>query len=379
MNKIANSCYLWTVIGFVFSILISCASIGTYAQTAKDTLTEAGKDTNVFKMKVLPLPTLYYTPETKTAFGILNLFLFRVNTSARVSAIDFSIVYTQRKQLLIDPTYTIFTHNENYIINGGFVYSKFPDYFFGVGNNQIDQTHTREFIAYKTIQFHNRILRKVHKRWFAGLQYQFYKVFDVHFDANSQYNEGNVAGFRGSTSSGLGLILLYDSRDNVLSASRGGYLEFSNLYYNSHLGGNSHFHSYKLDLRKYYTLTKKFTLATQVLVTINEGETPFKQMAQLGGNRTLRGYYTGRFRDNHAWVIQGELRYFLFPRVGFAVFGGVGKVASKLGEMAPTDVKGAVGGGIRVRMLRKQNFSIRLDVASGRKSNGFYVSVAEAF
>ncbi|MDJ1466907.1 BamA/TamA family outer membrane protein [Xanthocytophaga flava] len=379
MNKIANSCYLWTVIGFVFSVLISCASIGTYAQTAKDTLTGAGKDTNIFKMKVLPLPTLYYTPETKTSFGILNLFLFRVNTSARVSAIDFSIVYTQRKQLLIDPTYTIFTHNENYIINGGFVYSKFPDYFFGVGNYRNDQMHNREFIDYKTLQFHNRVLRKIHKRWFAGLQYQFYKVFDVHFDANSQYNEGNVTGFNGSTSSGLGLILLYDSRDNVLSASRGGYLELSNLYYNSFLGGNSRFHYYKLDLRKYYSFTRQLTLAAQILVNINEGQTPFKQMAQIGGNRTLRGYYTGRFRDNHAWVIQGELRYFIWPRFGVAVFGGVGKVAATLGEMDFTGLKGSVGGGIRVKMLRKENFSIRLDAAAGRKSNGFYVSIAEAF
>lgn len=378
--KAAVGCILVTVAAFSSGLAFDrVAASKTISVTLTDTLPAKGKDTTRFKTRFLPLPTLYYTPETKTALGVLNLFLFRVNAAARVSAVDLSIVATQRKQLLIDPTYIIFTRNENYVISGGFVYSKFPDYFFGIGNHHNDQARNRESIDYKTLQFTNRVLGKIRTHCFAGLQYQFYKVFNVRFDANSQYNEHTVNGFKGSTSSGLGIVLLYDSRDNVLSASKGGYLELSSLHYNPILGGNTRFSNYRLDLRKYYPLTRQLTLATQALVILNEGQTPFKQMAQLGGNRMLRGYYTGQFRDNHAWVIQGELRYFIWSKLGVAAFGAVGKVASKIDEMGFSGLKGAVGAGIRVRMLRKENFSIRLDIASGRKSNGFYVSVAEAF
>lgn len=65
MNKIAHICYLWTAIGCVFSILISCVSVGTYAQTAKDTLTGADKDISLTEEEKVTLQEMELATSSK--------------------------------------------------------------------------------------------------------------------------------------------------------------------------------------------------------------------------------------------------------------------------------------------------------------------------
>jgi hypothetical protein len=84
------------------------------------------------------------------------------------------------------------------------------------------------------------------------------------------------------------------------------------------------------------------TLAIHVESQLSSGDLPFFARPALGGNRVLRGYIAGRWRDDAAWEAATEYRFWVLPRgfkvwrhirverVGLAVFyevGGVGNDA----------------------------------------------------
>ncbi len=61
------------------------------------------------------------------------------------------------------------------------------------------------------------------------------------------------------------------------------------------------------------------TLAIHVESHLSSGDLPFFARPTLGGNRVLRGYIAGRWRDDAAWVAATEYRFWVFPR-GFSVW-----------------------------------------------------------
>lgn len=72
-------------------------------------------------MKIVLLPVIYYTPETRWAFGALVQFLFKMNaedTVSRTSTLQIAAIYTVNNQYLISPSYNLFFDQEKYWING---------------------------------------------------------------------------------------------------------------------------------------------------------------------------------------------------------------------------------------------------------------------
>jgi hypothetical protein len=75
---------------------------------------------------------------------------------------------------------------------------------------------------------------------------------------------------------------------------------------------------------------KKIIWNGNFLFSSFSGNVPYRMLPTLGGSKYLRGYYKGRFRDKNLILIQQECRMPLYKRLGIAVFGGVGEVASTL-------------------------------------------------
>lgn len=61
------------------------------------------------------------------------------------------------------------------------------------------------------------------------------------------------------------------------------------------------------------------TLAFHAEARLSSGELPFFSRPSLGGNRLLRGYIAGRWRDDAAWAAAAEYRFWLIPR-GFRIW-----------------------------------------------------------
>ena len=91
---------------------------------------------------------------------------------------------------------------------------------------------------------------------------------------------------------------------------------------------------------------------------------PFFLMPTLGSGRTLRAYTTGRFRDRHAVLMTGEVRW--FPNrlaLDMAVFYDAGTVASRMRGLTLGDMKTDYGIGVRFHSLTTT--PLRLELARG--------------
>ncbi|GAB2956284.1 BamA/TamA family outer membrane protein [Hymenobacter coalescens] len=342
-------------------------------------------------MKVAALPIVFSQPETGIAYGaaVLPVWRFGADTATRSSNARLLGYYTQRKQSSLSLTYTVFSPGEKFILGGEAFYFNFPYYYYGVGNDT--RKAEKSDISYKVVIVTQRVLRKVRPHTFAGLGFRLTDLHHIRLDDDStdDRRRPNLLLLRDprerqtTITSGLGPTLLYDSRDNVLSTYRGSYLETSALFMGRYLGSDYGFSRFLVDARHFRPLRRGSTrtiVAGQLLGQFHAGRVPFRELANLGGERMMRGIYEGRFRDRQALSAQLELRQQLFWRLGGVVFGAAGQVQDRLRQFRPAQFNVAGGAGLRIAVNRADRLAIRIDYAVGSgQSSGLYFAFNEAF
>lgn len=329
------------------------------------------------RFQVIPLPVVFYTPETHVAYGVLGVCLFRTDSAARTSNVDFAVIHTQNAQTVIEPTYTIFTRHEKYLIRGMLLYTKYPEFYYGIGPETTPDQE--ELISYQSLRAYNRFLRQIRHKWFVGVQQQYFRTFDVTRSSMRPAAPQTLIGGLGSIVNGVGLASVVDTRDNIYSPVQGWYADVSFMDYGRYLGSQFDFTNYLFDIRHYRSLSPNTVLAGQFYMNLNVGEVPFKQAATIGGSTLMRGYYNGRYRDNDALVFQAEVRQRIYGRFGGVAFLSVGDVAHRLGDFNLVDLKTTGGMGLRFLISRKEHLNIRVDAAVGKQTHGFYINISEAF
>ncbi len=343
----------------------------------------SSKDTTTLHRKQLTLfPVIYRSPETGLAYGALVLGLFKMigvtDTLTRTSNLELPIILTAQKQFVVDLLYTLITNREKYFIRGFNQYNNFSEYYYGIGNNT--PVTNKTFVKYQSFRTNQRVLRRVTKRHFVGLQYQYYKVSDTTFPDTLTFDPGNKRlGYGGFTTAGLGPVYLYDSRNNVINSSHGAYVELSTLFCEPSLGSQFQFYNITLDARKFIPIGKGQVLALQGIVNHNQGDVPWRQMATMGGFSMMRGYYLGRHRDKNYIAAQAEYRLHIWKFFGMAFFASAGEVASQMEKMKASELKFAGGTGLRFQVDKKERVNLRFDVGFGTGTPGYYLTIGEAF
>jgi outer membrane protein assembly factor BamA len=179
---------------------------------------------------------------------------------------------------------------------------------------------------------------------------------------------------------GVGPALVVDNRNNPLNTSQGVYAEVGVFFNAKALGGEFNFTRYNLDLRRFIPLSANQVLAFQALGKFSAGQVPFREMANLGGDRMMRGFYDGRFRDRQMAALQAEFRQHLVSRFGVVAFASLGQVSGRFTDFEADNLKRAVGAGLRIMLNRQEKLNIRIDYALGsNKASGLYFAIGEAF
>lgn len=326
------------------------------------------------------LPLAYYTPETRIGVGALVYSVFRINKSdtiSRYSNIQSYISYTQNNQLSVENEWQIFSKNEKYIFTGGLDCTRFPEYFYGIGNFTCESS--RKLYAFDMFSLRSKNVRHLGEFIFGGIQYQMQYLTHVEKSDSLMMNPLEVPGGNGYFISGTGALLLYDTRNNVLNSTSGNYAELAVSTNKKLTMSHFNFTNMTIDLRKFISFFDRYTLALQVYGNFNNGTVPFRAMPAIGGARYLRGYYRGRFRDNNLMVIQGETRMHLFQRVGMVAFAGIGQVADKARNFDAQAFRYNYGMGLRYKLNKKENINLRLDIGFTKEGYGLYIVFAEAF
>lgn len=346
----------------------------------KDSINKLGK-----RRKLFAFPAVIYSPETTLAFGGAGNFYFKIghDTTVRTSYIQALALYTLRQQTVFGMESAVFFHNERYILKTKASASYFPDRFWGLGNNSKDA----DMEHYTVGQFYlfPQLLRKTYKSLFLGLAYEIQNVFTFEYGSGkppgtSIFDTQNVNGRYGSLVSGIGLVALWDGRDNTFSPSKGLYFAYYINNYSAALGSDFNFVFHSVDIRKYYTIAKKQVLAFQFMLNANVGTVPVRSMSNIGSNTIMRGYYEGRYTDNNFIGAQVEDRFPLKGRFGMVVFAAAGRVGASTSDLFMLQgLKPSLGTGLRYAIDKKEKLNLRLDVGFGHHSSGVYFNITEAF
>lgn len=342
-------------------------------------------DTTVRKNGFAGLPYISYAPETKLSFGIAGIYFFRSDdavTFVRPSSISLGANYTQRSQLTFITNYDLYFSDGNYRLFGRASYEKYPFDFYGIGNNTSRKTkegYTPIAQTLNTSFLFNLLRNPVGQGLNAGFTYQFRHDNIIKRKQGGMLSSGQVMGFDGGFASGLGVTANWDTRNNIFSASHGGYYELSMVFFSKIFGSDYVFNRYVLDSRRYIPVTKEHVLALQTYFSFIAGNPPFYMLSMLGGDMSMRGYFLGQFRDNHMMVLQAEYRLPVWWRFGLVGFVGIGDVAHRVSDFRLDNLKVSYGPGLRFFVKPEEKIALRIDYGISKESSQFYISFLEAF
>lgn len=333
-----------------------------------------GQDSiKVKKIKVLPVPAFGYSPETRTYVGAVSLFTFNfyADSLVRHSNAKVEFNYTWNRQIIVECGWNFFSKNEAWFSSGQIHYSRFPDFYYGIGAD----TQQEHQLTYNSNRFilHMYILKKIRPQFFTGLNIKHIQYRNVKPIGTGILSYPELVS---TITYGIGYSLQKDSRNNLLSPTKGLYL-FTNTTCNF---STAFYTTFSLDFRYYKTWRDRFTTAVRLMNSLNFGTLPFYDYAILGGDNLVRGYYYGRYREKKLSTLQLEFRFPVVWRFGLAAFGGLSYLYSGINDFAYNTGKPNYGLGIRFVVDKRDKINLRFDYARGENENsGFYVSFGESF
>lgn len=331
------------------------------------------------KSVLFVLPLWDVTPETGIKLGFSLGYIFRMGPAetTRPSLLRLNSSYTQNRQFNIRPSVDIFFKENTYNLKAQYVYNDFNEYYWGIGSQTLDTA--KEAYDFQQHKINLRFTKQVVKNVYAGAQLAYERLNHIHFKEGSPSPSSSVEGINGYNILGAGFCFAYDNRNNIYYPSKGAYLELSNYFYFPSGLSQQKFQNITLDMRKFFPLWKENILAVQGFSSLNFGNVPYRQMGVMGNEMIMRGYYNGRFRDQHFAALQAELRKTIWGPIGMVFFGGFGNVAMQTSNLLQ-QVKPNYGFGFRFNALRKEHINVRMDFGFGEnKIKGFYFTMSDAF
>lgn len=325
------------------------------------------------KVGILPVPAFGYAPETDIYFGAVTLFTlkFYPEKTTRTSNAKVEFNYSLKHQIIFETGWNYFFNREDWFSRGNLHFSKYPDLYYGVGEKTVAADEVNFSSNRLLVQLD--LLKQVADKMFLGpaFRYMSYTKFKYLDGNRRRYDELNASSLWGA-----GFTLLQDSRNNMLNATAGYYAELS--YFLNRINEN-YYGKINLDFRAYKSF-QQHTFAVRFLNESASARPPFYDYAFLGGDKRVRGYYYGRYRDKNLLTFQAEYRSPLLWRVGLACFGGFSKTYEKMSSPTMNDPKTNYGMGLRFLIDKEEHINFRLDYAKGESGqDGFYVAFGESF
>lgn len=215
----------------------------------------------------------------------------------------------------------IFSHNRHRISYKLSFYSQPTDYW-GIGYSAGANNPKGSYVE-KRYDVDVRYLYQVVPNMFIGASVNFRNSRGIKF-TRPEYIEGQNPE---NTTTGIGAIVEYDTRDFIPNPYKGLYLSLKGTWRPDFLGSNAKsLWQAIFTANSYHRVWKGGIVATELYGEFNASGTPWLMKARLGGSKRMRGYYEGQYNDNDMITLQVELRQNIWRRIGCVVWGGAGNV-----------------------------------------------------
>ena len=260
---------------FTGLLMALCCAAGVTAQEAlppPDSSSAAPGNT------LVPLPALFYQPETGTGFGGLATYYFRPGAakgrSVPPSEIAGSVIYTTRKQILTSLSTRLYLSGGALRLAGSVAFNKFPTKFWGIGNETPESAE--EDYTPLTFAAVAEGLREVRRGWYVGARLQAAHRTLREVSDSGQLVTGTVPGSADGRIVEGTLLVTWDTRDNTIFPTRGRYHQLGLLGAATGLLSDFGYGGARLDAREYVSPARRHVLAFRVLGDARTGTPPFE-------------------------------------------------------------------------------------------------------
>jgi hypothetical protein len=321
------------------------------------------------------LPVLFYSPETDVGIGLAVIrSLALPEDNPIVSTLALGVIYTTKAQFItrFEPDLRF---GDDGFVHAVVSYQRYPTRFFAEGAHPDDPGEPYDE---RSLSGHLDGRLAVAGKVRAGLRWEYRHNVLTDFVSGGVLERSGLPGLGSYFVSGLGPVLSLDTRDDPRRPTCGLLLELRMIQFGPITGADSDALQVGAEVRGYLDLKRGHVLAAEVHGRLTAGDLPFQLLPTLGGPNHLRGWYQGHLRGRHALLAQLEWRFPLVWRIGGAAFFALGEAVPSLEDLSLERIRAGGGVGLRYLLNKKQNVTIRLDLAWG-SGFGAYVDVLEAF
>ncbi|KXX71052.1 BamA/TamA family outer membrane protein [Flammeovirga sp. SJP92] len=258
------------------------------------------------------------------------------------------------------------------------VYQYVPNTYYGI--NEEIPTDTTSYFNRRFSTF-GEVSYELTETLFFGLHYDIQNNTIEEVESVPHLYETSE-GIEGGFNFGLGPILKYDSRDDIVYPTKGGLLVTSLTAYPKLLGNDYVFWHFYTEYSHFIKLKNdKNILGFFGAFHMKSGHVPFYYLNALGGSKKMRSIaQPNRFIDKNYYLAQVEYRRHLWWRVGITTFASVGNVYGSNGTNAFENIKYTLGVGFRFQLVENMKLNFRMDYGIGNyDQQGLWLTSREAF
>ncbi len=379
-----------------------------------------------FQPLVVGVPVIGSSPSTGLSLGVAGTLgmLLGDPRDTTISSAQGSLWYTTKNQVIVQVAATAMLPGNDWELLSDWRYLVFSQDTYGLGTGAtplatgitLQGLGTLAAVAgaqpmkFQLLRLHQSVVRHVSRSFFLGGGFRldaYGAIHDERLDLSaappvvtSHYAYSTIYGFDRShyVASGLSLDALWDSRDSIIAPYRGTYAHLRFIDYATWLGSSQNATMVVGEARRYVGLSAdpRNLLALWVYASgVTSGHVPYLALPSSGWDArgsTARGYVQGRFRGTAMVDVEAEWRFRIRSDglLGGAIFGSVQTLSrpaidlpqygfSDRGQKLFAALKPAGGVGLRIMLLKQSRTALRIDLAAGQKSFGFYLGSGEAF
>ena len=319
------------------------------------------------------------TPETgwNLQGGALGVYKTdHKDSTLRASNSYLFATYSEFQQFRVSIGGDIFMPHENYYIYSWIYYSYVPDQFYKLrSDNKADNF---EFITYRMWYANIDFLRKIKANTFFGLSYHGEEIINNTYKENGIFNnDQGVLAPNNYVANGLGLKLKFDSRDNLITSSKGSMIEVLFRPYFKGALSQYNFSTAVIDARRFvnFDTTHYKILAIQAYLNYTEGNVPFRMLPGV----LTRAFHQNQLKNNLNFHLRSEFRFQVYNWFGTSIFTGIAAISRGFDTINLTQPYFNFGGGFRFRLSKTYNINLRTDIGYARSASNFYLSFIDAF
>jgi len=177
--------------------------------------------------------------------------------------------------------------------------------------------------------------------------------------------------------SGVGLVVQFDTRDNVFSPKSGYNYDLSHVFYRDEIGSDIDYESTTISGLNYFELSSRWRLAVRLFGETVNSDQPLPPFAKP--SIQLRGIPAARYQGSDVAVLETEVTWVVNNRWNILGFSGAGRAAASTSGIGSASSQVSRGLGFRYQVARRYGFNVGLDVAQGPEDTVVYIQAGSAW